>query len=819
MAEFAASIVAFIQLTDGVIRICSHIIGTAKDAPRDMVMISGEVTSLRAILSCFAQTELHPMTRQALSTLFAPCGPIQHCYQSIVELERLLPRNPEDPGAINRLTWALKEGKIRKLLADVSLHKSTLLLALTGDMMRDIKDIKAGIGRVEEALSRNERYEALAWLQSGTNNPTSMHLSTYNNHEEHTNSWLLKWSVWQAWLESGVGGMAARRSIWIHGIPGSGKSVMASFIIESIRESCQTKPTKRLGHAYYYFHFSQNTNQAAAPTFLRWIVGQFIRQAEWAPRQLKTLYEGGYNPTVLELLEILEQVLHKFDTVYVVVDGLDEIESRSELLAVLAELSTAMRFSKLRLLATSRPEYDIHDALSSISDTMSMSNDFVEQDIRVVVHEWITTSPRMRRWQHMGQVIEDVICARAQGMFRWVACQIVIIERIREETKLIEALSNLPKDLHQVYMRVLERVPADDRLFVQRALFWIIGHTSARRMRDQGIHIDVLVSAVCDDLLHSTGKRWNYTAEDVKELCGCFITVRALPLPYTDFLDELRFEEEENESIWHIYKKQQTETRTVPKGEFVKIAHYTVVEFLESDINNPIHRQFSFDQNTLQREFLKSILRQALAVSTSSTCVDWVRDREVYCLTLVPLFIAGRLTLPDADCAILDDPEILDSCTSYFMPTKPHFQRLRLIQCYLVAGCEDAQIFYMARLPVYYPGTPPEWYHQVNDPTVWALLAMFASANVGLATKVMNKRGITAKEFLNRTVMASFVYGLSVPEQEILKCWRTRSAGDSVRQDEVVARIRKYHCTVEEIIKSRGISVVHVPHLCNGHDL
>lgn len=418
MAEFAASVVAFIQLADGVIRICSHIIGAAKDAPRDMVMISGEVTSLRAILSCFTDAQLHPKTEEALPTLFAASGPIQGCYRAIVALDRLLPKNPADPGAIRKLSWALKEGQVRKLLAEISLHKSTLLLALTGDMMRDIKDIKSGVGRVEEALSRNERYEALAWLQSKCFNPSSMHLNTYRHHEGQTNSWLQRWEAWKTWLEYTDGCLPGHRLIWIYGIPGSGKSVMASFVIEAVRAHCEANGDSRLGYAYYYCHYSHNSNleRDATSSFLRWTVGQLIRQADWAPLQLKALHDSGCDPSMSELMDVLELVLHRFTAVYLVIDGLDEAEDRSELLYLLAELATETRFEKLRLLATSRPEYDIQEAFSEASESLSMSNQFVLQDIRVVVHRWITTSHRMKRWQDMWEEIENKLCEGAQGM-------------------------------------------------------------------------------------------------------------------------------------------------------------------------------------------------------------------------------------------------------------------------------------------------------------------------------------------------------------------------------------------------------------------
>ena len=793
MAEFAASIVAFIQVTDSVIRVCSQIIGSAKDAPRDMVIISGEVTAVRAILTCFAETKLHPKTEEALPTLFAASGPIQACYRSIAALERLLPKLPtERRGTSLRMAdfgWALKEGQVRKLLAEISLHKSTLLLALTGDMMRDIKDIKAGVNRVEEALSRTERNEALNWLQSKCYNPSTMHHSIWKNHEEHTNSWLHRWEDWHTWLQPDSDverwKIPPVRFIWIHGIPGAGKSVMASFIIESIKQHCKprvyydhelTRVTSntRLGHAYYYCHYSQKED--AGLPFLRWIVGQLCRQAEWAPQQLKRLQDSGYDPTTEEALEILEAVLGRFDTVYLVIDGVDESEPRTELLDILIQLATQHeRFSKIRLLATSRMHHDIEHAFVDISAGISMSNKYVEEDIRTVVHEWVTTSPRMVRWRHLAGLIEERLVVGAEGMFRWAACQMHYVERLRQESQLLQTLADLPKDLYEIYARSLERIAEvdDDCLFVRRALLWIAGHASSGRLRNQGIHIDLLVSAVCDDLKHMTGKDWLYTVEDLKELCGCLITIKQAPLPFTDFLAELEVVQPNNsgtlpgteEEGVFIYRKEDPDYLNgddpPPEGEFVKIAHYTVIEFLASErlrtatassSGNSI-QQFSLTVDEIQHEFFRSVLRQALAADPAGTSADWVRDREPYCLTLAPLIMAGK-----PECA---RPVAMELCIPFFLPTRPHFSRLRLVQSYLAAGCWDAQSFFAARLPIHDPTIPSVAYSD-NDPNLWALAGMLLTNCDVVAAMFLASLGWKYEKLAHderRTIVASFLDG------------------------------------------------------------
>ncbi|KAM3530793.1 hypothetical protein NHJ13051_001233 [Beauveria bassiana] len=729
MAEYAANIAALIQISDGIIRVCRHFIQATKDAPRDLIIISGEVTSLKAILLCLSDTHLNPKTAGAVPSLFALDGPVSACYKSISELERLLPRlsSAELAGkggfSLKHLSWVLKDSQVRKLLADINLHKSTLLLALTGDLMCDVKDIKAGIGRVEQTLSESDRYETLRWLEAKCYSQAEIHNSMCTSHEEHTNHWLSRWDEWQAWLRAEQA--PSPRSIWIHGIPGAGKSVLASSIVELLKANCSGNRA-RLGYAYYYCHYSHREDEGLP--LLRWVVGQLSRQAAWASRQLKHIRDSGREPTVTDMLEIMEQVLSRFDTVYVVVDGVDESDPRVQLLSVLTTLATDSRFNKVRLLSTSRLSPDIERALSSISTSISMSNHFVERDIRRVVRAWVSKSPQMARWRYLATYIEDKLCAGSDGMFRWVACQMQIIERIREETELLGALDSLPRGIDDIYIRLLAAIPESDRLFVRQALLWIIGHASSVWLRDNGIHMDLLVSAVCNDLLSWTGKVYRYTAGDLQELCGCLITVKAEPLPFTDFLSDLRFDEVTGDVSW-IYRYPEEQA---PSGNFVKIAHRTVVDFLVSErIGATTAQFFSMTWTGVTNDFFKSVLRQALAADPASPSADWIRDREAYCLTLVPAMMPNPEKLDEA---------VLDACVAYFLPTSPHYPRLRLIQYYLCGGCSFAKSYYLARLPVHHPGLPASEY-QANDPYAWAMLGMMATGNVTLARALQAKIG------------------------------------------------------------------------------
>jgi hypothetical protein len=141
--SIGAGVIAFIQLADSVIRACKECIEAIKDAPKDMQMIIGEVTSLKAIIESFSAADVHANTIRLVPSLFEASGPVEACKCCLSALRGLLP--PDIPGpskgklrriTVRELAWPFgTQSKARKLLAEISLHKSTLLLAITGDMM------------------------------------------------------------------------------------------------------------------------------------------------------------------------------------------------------------------------------------------------------------------------------------------------------------------------------------------------------------------------------------------------------------------------------------------------------------------------------------------------------------------------------------------------------------------------------------------------------------------------------------------------------------------------------------------------------------
>ena len=218
---------------------------------------------------------------------------------------------------------------------------------------------------------------------------------------------MLRSPHWMRWLSGDV------RSLWIPGIPGAGKTILCSFLVQQIRTHC--KNGQGSGYAYYYCYFGHNQEEAAP--FLRWVIAQLCRQVEVVPNNLYDLFKRGGQPSMTELLLVLEEILQSFDSAYVLLDAADESKPRTDLLKVLRDLATDVRFANLRCLVTSRDYIDIEETLRPISAVLPMSNPFAAEDIRKHVQSVLHSNARFLRFPaDLCQEIEDTLVGESKGM-------------------------------------------------------------------------------------------------------------------------------------------------------------------------------------------------------------------------------------------------------------------------------------------------------------------------------------------------------------------------------------------------------------------
>jgi hypothetical protein len=256
----------------------------------------------------------------------------------------------------------------------------------------------------------SQRQEVYNWL--GSTDPSSLHRQAREKYEPRTGDWVLRSDEWNAWLNG------QRRSVWIHGIPGSGKTILASHLVSSLIDHVKTEQNKpvmqKIACVYYYCYFGHNQNEAIP--FLKWAIGRLSRDAKCVPPLLHELWKDGSEPSLADLLRVLDGIILGYDRIYIIIDAIDESMPRHDLLRVLRDLATDPRF-QISILATSREYTDIEDVIQKFSAPVSMRNPLVDEDIKRYVNSQLHAHPTMSRWPaSIKQEVLEALSTKAKGM-------------------------------------------------------------------------------------------------------------------------------------------------------------------------------------------------------------------------------------------------------------------------------------------------------------------------------------------------------------------------------------------------------------------
>ncbi|XXG96559.1 hypothetical protein Hte_002844 [Hypoxylon texense] len=471
-----------------------------------------------------------------------------------------------------RVKWPLLQQKANDLLERLKRHSSQLSLSLEVGNAMNLNAIGNSVKEIEAALDDGEKRRILAWLKPKWD-MREFQMEQHEKQEDETCDWITNSRGWKEWLRGGSSDPDGyRRFIWIYGIPGAGKTVLASFLIDEIAKHCCYT-----GVSYYYCYGVRN--QEETMPLLRWMVGDLSRQAgRFIPKELEDLHQTGIF-TIPGLTSCFLSLCRWFQEngrrVYLVVDAVDESKApRKRLLDLLIKIGTDPSFENVSLLMTSRDENDIREAMNNLSSPLpinlnrsfedeaelvspyteiTMSNNDVKCAIRTYVKKQFARSSKFATWPpNFRETVENDLARNARGMFRWVACQIDVLERIYlDSDRVREVISNMPEDLFGVYAKILEEIPSEQHPFARTALALICSNTCNIKSAD------VLVQASLHNVQHGFSQIYN--VKTLKEILGCLIKT-----------SDLRKRPE------RIFTRED-DNITLQK---VSVAHYTVREFL-----------------------------------------------------------------------------------------------------------------------------------------------------------------------------------------------------------------------------------------------
>jgi hypothetical protein len=432
MAEFLAAVgiisnvASVIQISGQILKACFAYYQAVHDAERDIERIVGVVTTLKGVLEGLRDLVDTKPTDEAKPVLDPLFEPLKQCDDALRELGKGLGMSIEEPAKCSQVKigfrmkarWPFKSRDLEKILVRIEAHKTTFILAVSSNSLRTTRAIESTVTEISESIQMiaiNQSGMAqsmqdtavIRWLNASVADPSSNHESAKKKREPTTGSWFIESDDFKSWIQR-VGAFA-----WLYGIPGAGKTVLCSTIIEHVQEVCSAKSAYQ--YAYFYFDFNDITKQKTSQ-MLQSVIAQLCSRRRDIPAELYELYkrngDGQRQPTLQQLIETLH-VLAKDSRTYIIMDALDESSEREELLETLTK-----ELNDVNILVTSRKEQDISEFLNDVADiTVSLAGSKIDNDIDLHVRKCLETDKQFRNWSSsLKQKIEKALVKKADGM-------------------------------------------------------------------------------------------------------------------------------------------------------------------------------------------------------------------------------------------------------------------------------------------------------------------------------------------------------------------------------------------------------------------
>lgn len=375
----SASIAGLVTITDMVFRRTFRYIKTVKGAPKELSALTTAMGALSGILHNLSlladqlEGETFDTTIQA--------NHIYSCLQTVDKIQGILDKFDSATGnhsmkVMGRLKWPFSVAEAKDLCIEIEGHKTTLGLALTADGLSGLlqalsrqKDLQSGIDDIKSELKRKreieirismteERRKILDWIQPY--DPHQNHEMSLRLRHPGTGLWLIESNEFKSWLR------CPSAKVWCYGIPGAGKTVLASSIIqEAIGQSCLN-----VAVAFFYCDY-KNTATQVPRNILGSLVCQLALQDEHSFEKLRAFHEK-HNPadrpcgefSLERLRDLLVEMASSFDTAMIVVDALDECGIQNKLVArLLSSLNSSSEAGNIKTLFLSRDEEEIREVL------------------------------------------------------------------------------------------------------------------------------------------------------------------------------------------------------------------------------------------------------------------------------------------------------------------------------------------------------------------------------------------------------------------------------------------------------------------------
>ncbi|KAK3319509.1 hypothetical protein B0T19DRAFT_268571 [Cercophora scortea] len=389
--------------------------------------------------------------------------------------------------------------------------------AETQEQLAELKDLtEEGIRSIEKKLEEEAVFRIQQWLA-----PPSFASPFEDNlglATEDTGDWFLNDHRFETWCQSAITSESTgdgrgfdSRTLWVHGKPGCGKTVLASIAVDEMK-SMKMQGADRSEIAYYFFRFDSAHNQTISA--LRAIMAQFL-QVNRSNRHLldactfAMLYtsHGQATATKNELEDLILMHLRMSESARIILDGIDEAQNETELVRVLQDLAS---IKSCRLLLFSRPTVASLQRAVPKELQMEVSKARVESDIHLFLEselDQFMCDGLLPASADISQ-LADQLTFGADGMFLWARLMtLYLASPVFHPSRRMQIIHNVtfPEGLDYIYNRICKLILARyerERDLASRVLVWLtygMTHLDTMQLREAITPIEEAAAGSAED--------------------------------------------------------------------------------------------------------------------------------------------------------------------------------------------------------------------------------------------------------------------------------------------------------------------------------
>ncbi|KAF6761409.1 hypothetical protein DFP72DRAFT_1003304 [Ephemerocybe angulata] len=348
--------------------------------------------------------------------------------------------------------------------------------------------------------------EITAWLKGA--NFRAIYRVSLEARMDNTGNWFI------ATFEFGEFVRQKGTVVWATGIPGSGKTILASISIEHLEDTFSRRSDVAV--LYAFLRYSEK------PTLLQIIAGlltQLVSCHNVALSHLLPVYQRAKTHrdelSCSEAVKLLRSSLSLFSDTFIVIDGLDEVDDATKdgLLHVLIPLNAHILFTcrPLELFMGRHTPRALHIPVQAQTKDIEL---YVAERIK----ESTTLASILSEHPSVAESFTALIKEKSNGMFLLARLQMeLVLERCANIGSLLKALETLPSGIHDMYRLTMDRISSQSEEKVSiahRAFIWIFhaneglspedlqhaltfSYENKKFVEDDSVSIPVLLSICC----------------------------------------------------------------------------------------------------------------------------------------------------------------------------------------------------------------------------------------------------------------------------------------------------------------------------------